>query len=279
MASKKRAAVTVDFELFRHTPAFRSANGTLTDDSLGLEAAEYLLDVFDDADATATFFIVSEVANEYPEVIKRISNAGHEIASHTHTHQLLPEIKPSDRYEELRLSRQILEQVTNQSVSGIRAPAFELYDGYFRDLNTAGYEYDSSVNPCRAIPGWYGGDYDVRRSVSTAVVDPSAPSELVEVPIAVSPYIRLPVGGAWMRLLGRKYTLWGTQTIAARGIPPVIYTHPWEFVDLPEIAGVPRRVTWRTGNWMCETLERILALPLDFVSVAKIASDAGYRQQ
>jgi peptidoglycan/xylan/chitin deacetylase (PgdA/CDA1 family) len=273
MTTDARAAISVDFELFRHTPAFRSANGTLADDTLGFEAVDSLLTAFESADATATFFVVSEIAESHPAVIKRIADAGHEIASHTHSHRLLTEITAADRHEELRQSRRILESTTGQSVRGFRAPAFALPDNYFTALAAAGYDYDSSVNPCRAIPGWYGGEYNTQRATPATAVDPVAPTELTEVPIAVSPYLRLPASGAWTRLLGRQYTLWSTQAVADRGIPPVLYTHPWEFVDLPSIEGVPKRVTWRTGQWMRDTLDRILALPLEFVSIGDLADD------
>jgi peptidoglycan/xylan/chitin deacetylase (PgdA/CDA1 family) len=273
MTSKPRAAVSIDFELFRHTPAFRSANETLTDETLGLEAVNSLLTAFDSADATATFFVVSEIAEGHPAVIKRIAAAGHEIASHTHSHRLLTDISVDERRYELRRSREILESTTGQSVRGFRAPAFALPEGYFTALAAAGYDYDSSINPCRAIPGWYGGEHDIQRATAATAVDPTAPADLTELPIAVSPYVRLPVSGAWTRLLGRQYTLWGTQAVADRGVSPVLYFHPWEFVNLPDIAGVPRRVTWRTGEWMCETLDRILSLPLDFVSTAELAAE------
>lgn len=273
MTTDNRAAVTVDFELFRHTPAFRNTDSTLPNDTLGLEAADLLLDAFDRADATVTFFIVSEIAEEHPGVVKRIASAGHEIASHTHSHRLLSSLSSDDRREELRYSRTVLSDLVAQPVRGFRAPAFDLYEGYFSDLADAGYEYDSSVNPCRSIPGWYGGEYTMRQAAPATEIDTSAPPGLTEVPIAVAPYLQLPVSGAWTRLLGRRYTRWATQAIADADIPPVLYFHPWEFCDLEDISGIPWRVTYRTGDWMRDTLNGILDLPLEFVSVADLVDD------
>ena len=273
MRTESRAAISVDLELFRHTPAFRAASGQLIDETLGLGVIDQLLSTFESAEATATFFVVSEIAENHPAIIERIATAGHEIASHTHTHRLLTTIDREERREELRHSRELLEAVTGQSVSGFRAPAFDLPDHYFTDLAAAGYDYDSSINPCRSIPGWYGGKYDIRQATPATTIDPTAPADLVEIPIAVSPYLRLPVSGAWSRLLGRRYTLWGTQTAASAGVPPVLYTHPWEFGDIPNIEGVPRRVTWRTGRWMLETLEALLSLPFEFVSLDTLADN------
>lgn len=271
MTIDSRAAISVDLELFRHTPAFRGTDRQVKSQTLGLESVDNLLTAFESAGATATFFIVSKIAENHPKVVEQIAAAGHEIGSHTHTHRLLTAIGPDERREELRHSREVLESVSGQSVRGFRAPAFALPDGYFTDLAAAGYEYDSSVNPCRAIPGWYGGEHDTQQAVSAATIDSTAPADLTEIPIAVSPFLRLPVGGAWVRLLGRRYTLWGTRAAAGSGVPPVLYTHPWEFCDLPAMDGIPRRVTWRTGQWMLETLERLLSLPYDFVSLATLA--------
>jgi hypothetical protein len=123
------------------------------------------------------------------------------------------------------------------------------------------------------VPGWYGGEYDTGRPSPATAVDPGAPDGLAEVPVAVSPRILLPVGGAWLRLLGRRYALWATRRLAASGAVPVLYLHPWELVDLPDIEGVPRRVTWRTGTSARRTVETLLSLPLEFVAVGDLAPD------
>lgn len=269
-----RVALSVDFELFRHTPAYRGARGRLEDDTVGLGAADYLLDVFERYDATATFFVVSEVAKDHPGVVERIADAGHEIASHTHTHRLLTDLSRGTRLDELTRSRRLLAERTGDDVVGFRAPAFDFPDTFFAELIEAGYEYDSSVSPCRRVPGFYGGDFAVRSPSPATAVDPSAPDRITEVPIGVSPGVRLPVSGAWARLLGRRYSLWGTRRIAANGVAPVLYVHPWEFVDLPDVAGVPWRVTWRTGEWMRATMERLLSTDFTFVTVGELAADA-----
>jgi peptidoglycan/xylan/chitin deacetylase (PgdA/CDA1 family) len=266
-----RAALSVDAELFRHTPAYRGASGHLDDPTVGLDGIDALRTAFDAHDAEATWFVVGELADEVPDEIRPLAAAGHEIASHTHTHRLLSELAPEERRTELVQSRRTLEDVTGSSVSGIRVPAFDLPDGIFGAFGDAGYAYDSSVVPCRRVPGWYGGEYDTDRPSPATAVDPDAPADVVEVPVGVSPVVRLPVGGAWMRLLGRRYTLWAVRRLAESGAVPVLYVHPWELVDLPDVAGVPRRVTWRTGAWTRRTVKAILSLPLEFVTVGELA--------
>lgn len=263
-----RAVISIDFELFRHTPAYRSASGVLHDDTVGLEAWPFLRDVLSACNATATFFVVGEVAEQHPEVIAEMAEEGHEIASHTHSHRLLSSLDVDTQTTELERSRDAISAATGQEdVAGFRAPAFDMPAGLFQQLDSAGYRYDSSTVPARRIPGWYGGEYYITTPCSTTDIDPGAP-DLCELPVSVMPAVRLPLSGAWTRLLGRTYTQTGMKAIARRGEVPILYFHPWEFVDLPPVDGVPKRVTWRTGRWLRQTIQTLLAMDFEFVTAA-----------
>jgi peptidoglycan/xylan/chitin deacetylase (PgdA/CDA1 family) len=266
MSTSNRAVFSVDFELFTQTPAYRSATGETDEQDIGLAAGAYLREVLDTHDARATFFVVSTVAERYPDTVRSISNDGHEIGSHTHSHTLLSTLDESNRQEEMRYSRSVLEDVTGQTVDGFRAPAFDITADHFDALDTAGYTYDASIAPSRRIPGWYGGDYDTHRPCPVTEIQSDAPSTLAELPVSVMPGVRLPLTGTWLRFFGPRYTILGMKLLARRGITPVLYVHPWELVDLPDIEGVPTRVYWRTGEWMRRAVERILAQPFDFVA-------------
>jgi hypothetical protein len=61
-----------------------------------------------------------------------------------------------------------LALVSGQPVTGFRAPAFDIPDTHFQELAAAGYEYDSNIVPCRAIPGWYGGECSADRPTAGA---------------------------------------------------------------------------------------------------------------
>lgn len=276
-----RAVLSVDFELFSHTPAYRRATGETgegsAEETVGLEAADFLLDALAERDATATFFVVSSVAERHPAVVRRIADAGHEVASHTHSHRLLSTLPAAERREELERSRAVLSEVTGASVSGFRAPAFDLADAHFEDLAAAGYAYDSSVVPARSIPGWYGGEHDVHRPVPASRVRAGAPADLAVLPVSVMPGLRLPLSGAWLRFFGPRYARSGMGLLARRGVAPVLYVHPWELVDLPAVEGVPRRVYWRTGAWTRRAVERVLDGPFEFVSARSVVEDAPLR--
>lgn len=269
-----RAVLSVDFELFSQTPAYRRAAGTTNENDVGLAAGASLRDVLDAHDATATFFVVSSVAESHPDIIRKFAEEGHEIASHTHSHALLTDLDAGARREELERSRKILRDITGQQIEGFRAPAFALPSDHFEALDRAGYTYDSSIAPCRAIPGWYGGEHAVDSPVLATRIRADAPPNLTELPISVLPGLRLPLSGAWVRLFGRRYTRLGMELLARRGITPVLYVHPWELVDLPPVEGVPKRVYWRTGAWMRHTLETLLSSAFEFVTAKTAIEDA-----
>jgi peptidoglycan/xylan/chitin deacetylase (PgdA/CDA1 family) len=270
-----RAVLSIDFELFEHTPAYRSASGTTDREGVGLDGGEFLREALAKHDARTTCFVVSSVAQSHPDAVAGLVEDGHEIASHTHSHRLLTDLDPADRRREIAHSREVLESTTGESVTGFRAPAFDIAGDHFRMLADAGYEYDASVVPSRRIPGWYGGEYDQQRPAPATDVDPTAPLDLAELPTSVMPGLRLPLTGTWLRFFGPRYTILGMKLLARRGIAPVLYVHPWEFVDLPTVEGVPERVYVRTGDWMRRAVERILDQPFEFTTARAVFEAAG----
>ena len=268
-----RAALSVDVEFFSHLPAYRGASGTADREAVGLDGLEYLLDAFADTGHTGTFFTVSDIARTHAEHVRRIAERN-ELASHTHTHRHLSELPPDERRAELSDSKELLETVSGATVRGFRAPSFDFADDHFDLLAETGYDYDSSIVPCRSIPGWYGGEYETDAPVAANAVHPGAPETLAEVPVAVMLGLRLPLTGTWIRFFGVRYTLLGMKLLARRGIAPVLYVHPWELVDLPAVEGVPSRVYARTGEYMRRAVDRILRADFEFVPVGQLAADA-----
>lgn len=274
--SAPQAALSVDLEFFSHTPAYRGATGETEAEAVGIQGVEFLLDELAKNDAKATFFVVSELTNTHADLVSQIAEEGHEIASHTQSHRLLTEHSTTERRLELAESRTRLEEVTGATVEGFRAPAFDIGDAHFNILTDTGYTYDSSVAPCRRIPGWYGGEYET--------LHPFHPTDSVgdrigiaEVPVGVFPWLRLPLTGTWIRFFTPRYTTTGMRILARRGVAPVLYVHPWELVNLPSVDGIPSRVYWHTGAWMRRAVRRVLAQPFDFVKVRHIAAAADGR--
>jgi peptidoglycan/xylan/chitin deacetylase (PgdA/CDA1 family) len=268
-----RAVLSIDFELFAQTPAYRSASGTTDRDGVGLDGGRFFREILAEYDATSTAFVVSSVADSHPDAVRALADAGLEIASHTHTHQLLSELDGDGRRGELSQSKDVLERVTNEQVSGFRAPAFDITDDHFDLLSDIGYTYDSSVVSSRSIPGWYGGEYDIHEPVPSTAVSADAPDTITEFPASVMPGLQLPLTGTWLRFFGPRYTVLGMKLLARQGITPMLYVHPWELVDLPAVEGVPTRVYVRTGDWMRRAVERILQQDFEFTTARAVLED------
>ncbi|WP_330631992.1 polysaccharide deacetylase family protein [Halocatena halophila] len=271
--SQATAVLSVDCEWFQHTPAYRGARGSVDSSAVGTEGMSFLLDAFESGDVTSTVFVVGEIAKTHPGLIERIVSAGHEVGSHTQTHAHLDELSSDDHHREVERARETLSAVAGTDVIGFRAPSFAIGDGHFRTLDRAGYTYDSSIAPCRSIPGWYGGSHRRVRPGPASVFTEGAPSSITELPIAVMPGLSLPLTGTWIRFFGVRYTLYGMRLLARRGITPVLYVHPWELVDLPAVEGVPRRVYVRTGSWMRRAVTRLLESRFSFVSMHSLLDD------
>ncbi len=264
------AVLSIDVELFEQTPAYRTATGSITTNGVGIDGITFLDEELKRRNITTTCFVVSSVADDHPAPIRSLADEGHEIGSHTHSHRLLSKLEPDERKQELQISRNILESITGSTPGGFRAPAFDTSPDHYLMLDDTGYQYDASIVPSRHIPGWYGGEHNIHRPCLATTVDSEAPADLTVVPTSVIPGLRLPLTGTWLRFFGPQYTILGMRLLARRGITPMLYVHPWEFVELPPIDGVPKRVYFRTGDWMRRAVRRILDQPFEFTTIQEV---------
>lgn len=274
----RQAVMSIDLERFSDIPACRNVELPEMDEDVAVAGFDWLQARLEAADVSTTFFVVSDFAESIPHRIEELAATGHEIASHTCTHRHLTDLDRADRLVELEQSRDVLERLSGHPVTGFRAPSFDIPRDHFDAIARAGYTYDSSVLPSRSIPGWYGGQFEtvkptrVRELVGSA--DP--PNDLVEVPVAIWPLLKLPLSGAWLRFFGVNYTLSGMRRLSNRGITPVLYIHPWELANPPQAAGVNRRVYWRTGEYTRRAVERLLESTFEFVPIRDaLADDVG----
>lgn len=234
-------------------------------------SVEIVLDVLSEYETTATFFVVGEVAQEYPDLIGRVADAGHEIASHGHTHTPLFELTQASFTEELDASAEAIEAATGEWPTGFRAPNFSVTpqtQWAFDALLETEYRYDSSVFPVETPmygvndapihPYWVDRDHPFTDARSADADD------LLEFPLAVAhPRLRIPTaGGFYGRLLPTWLLSWGIRNLNRRGIPAMIYFHPWEFNPDIRIDDPPfhkRFVSFHGLDRTRETLESLLS--------------------
>lgn len=202
------------------------------------DSVDIVLDILRKHDVSATFFVVGEVAEEYPGLIGQVRNEGHEIGSHGHTHTPLFELTPEEFETELERASAAIERATGVEPDGFRAPNFSVTretEWAFDVLESMGYRYDSSVFPVNTP--MYGVSDAPIRPYTVGSPDPfgvgsnDANSALVEWPIsAVDSVIRLPIGGGFYgRVLPEWVLRWGINRLNRRGTPANLYFHPWEF--------------------------------------------------
>ena len=109
-----------------------------------------ILDLLDERQMQATFFIVGKMANEFPEVVKRIHLRGQDIGCHSNIHTWLNKMSPEDALEDTRVAIDSLEQCIGKKVKSYRAPAFSIGNSNrwaFDVLSQCGIENDASVFP------------------------------------------------------------------------------------------------------------------------------------
>ncbi|MFC6825101.1 polysaccharide deacetylase family protein [Halopelagius fulvigenes] len=202
------------------------------------ESVTTVLDLLARHDVCATFFVVGEVAADYPDLIRDIADAGHEIGSHGHTHTPLFDLSPDAFERELRESSAAIERASGVEPVGFRAPNFSVTretQWALRVLASSEYRYDSSVFPVKTpmygvsgAPIWpyIATEADPFRDRSEGTED-----GIVEVPVSVAgSRLRVPIaGGFYVRVLPTWVLKRGIENLERLGIPAVLYFHPWEF--------------------------------------------------
>jgi len=203
---------------------------------------DLILDLFGGAGVSATFFTLGWVAKRCPQVIRRIADAGHEVASHGFDHSRVFTLEPAQFAEDIRVTREILEDASGQAVTGYRAPSFSIDQRSFwafEILAEHGYRYSSSVAPI--VHDHYGW-----REAPRFAFRPVSGAELVEIPVttALLGSRRLAAGGGgFFRVLPYAFSRWAiAQVNRIDERPAVFYFHPWE-VDprQPRVSNAPLR--------------------------------------
>ena len=199
-----------------------------------------VLDLFEAAGVTATFFTLGWVAERHPKLIRRIVAAGHEVASHGWDHARVHTMTPAEFRADLARARAALEGAGGVPVTGYRAPSFSIdarTPWAHAVLAEEGYAYSSSVAPVRHDHyGW--------REAPRYAFRPLADSALVEVPVTVAEIAgrRLATGGGFFRLLPAALTDLAVHQVNRDGHPAMFYFHPWEIdPDQPRVRNAPIR--------------------------------------
>ena len=192
------------------------------------ECTYKMLKVLDKTQTKATFFVLGVVAKRFPELIREISQLGHEVASHGFEHIYWNKSSREEIKKDLINSKHILEDITGKEVIGYRAPAFGLSLDRLDDfalLAELGFKYDSSIFPIK------GKRYGSPQSPLAPYPIKTEKGEIIEFPLCAVRFFNrnLPAaGGGYLRLFPLKYNLWAIKRNNKQGIMVTAYFHPYE---------------------------------------------------
>jgi polysaccharide deacetylase family protein (PEP-CTERM system associated) len=260
-------ALSVDVEDWFQVGAFEKVIKRADWDGLEcrVEAnTDAVLALFDRAGVTGTFFTLGWVAERYPALIRRIADAGHEVASHGWDHQRVFNMTPADFSADLARSRAVLEDASGQPVTGYRAPSFSIdkrTPWAHEELAKAGYTYSSSVAPVQH--DHYGWPEAPRFAFK-----PVAGSDMVELPVTTARFSGRTLaagGGGFFRLLPYAFSRWAVRQVNAETRPAIIYFHPWEIdPDQPRVANAPIKSKLRHYTNLAVMAPKLSRLARDF---------------
>lgn len=188
----------------------------------------FLLDLFDRAGAKATFFFLGWIAEQYPGLVKEAYLRGHEIASHGYSHRLIYSQSIEEFEEDVRKSKDILENIIGQSILGYRAPGFSLIEETkwaFNILTKVGFRYDSSIFPAARGHGGIAGANVFPHEITTKN------GRIKEFPITVTSFLKKKIcffGGGYLRLFPYPMIRHYAKAVNKEGRPVIYYLHPRE---------------------------------------------------
>ena len=261
-----RNAMTIDVEDYFQVSAFAPYIDRAQWDGLECRVErnlERILALLDRHGVKATFFTLGWIAERYPQAVRRIVDAGHELASHGHGHQRASELDPAQFRADVTRAKALLEDLSGRPVLGYRAPSFSIGPANwwaFDVLGETGHRYSSSVYPIRhdhyGMPDSPRFAYEVKPG-------------LIEVPVTT---LRLrgrnlpSSGGGYFRLLPYALSRWMIRRVNEQdGQSAVFYFHPWEIdAEQPRVTGIDAKSRFRHYVNLRHTLGRIDRLLGDF---------------
>jgi len=223
-----------------------------------------VLDLFAAHGVQATFFVLGWVAERYPGLVRDISAAGHEVASHGYGHERVTTLTREAFRHSIVHSKRLLEDITGTAVLGYRAPSYSIGPGTLwahDELRDAEYRYSSSIVPL------HHDLYGMPAAPRFAFI--SEASGLLEIPVTTARRWgrNWPCGGGgYFRLLPYALFKRGLRRVNRHEQSAgVFYFHPWEIdPQQPRVPGATRKNRVRHYLNLRRTVPRLERLMRDF---------------
>ena len=224
-----------------------------------------ILALFAEFEIQATFFTLGWVAERYPQLVRRIVAAGHELASHGYAHVRVTQLDEPGFRADVARTKRLLEDIGGTEVQGYRAPSYSIGAGNLwalRVLEETGHRYSSSIYPIRH--DLYGMPEAPRFAFR-----PAGCERLLEVPVTTIAVAarKLPCGGGgYFRLFPYAFSRWALRRVNRRDRQSaVFYFHPWEIdPDQPVQRGIGMKTRVRHYLNLGRMERRLRHLAQDF---------------
>jgi len=235
---KKLVIFTIDFEAWfqiENLSQLRDQDD-LFQNSLLEEQLEILLDFLSKRKIKATFFILGSVALKFKKLILKIVENGHEISSHGTSHKLNYELSYKELKEDIRVSKNILEDISQTKILGYRAPCFSIEDRLFEVLHELDFKYDSSLNTS-SMNSRYGKLEKFKTYDSHPFLVEKYDITEYPLPVFKINQFNFPIsGGGFGRIIPRHLWKLLIDEFFKKSDNLVLYLHPWEIdPNIPKI--------------------------------------------
>lgn len=260
-------AMSVDVEDYFQVSAFEGQVARQSWDSRSLRVEQNvnrILELFAEHDVKATFFTLGWIAERCPEMIRRIVDQGHELASHGWEHVRVTEQNPEAFRADVTRTKAFLEDLSGVAINGYRAASYSIGSGnlWAHDvLADTGHRYSSSIAPIHH--DLYGMPEAPRFRFE------GAKGRIAEVPVTTIPLMGRNIncgGGGWFRLFPYAFSRWALNSINQKESEAgLFYFHPWEIdPDQPRVAGASAKTRFRHYLNLPRMENRLVRLLKDF---------------
>lgn len=238
-----------------------------------VEQTERIVSLLKATDQGGTFFILGEVAEQYPDLVKKVGEDGFELGLHGYGHRLVYEQRAGEFRSEIETAKALVEEIGGRKVVGFRAPSWSITQKSLwalRILADMGFQYDSSILPATA---YLGGIHQSQPGIHWR-----REAEIIEVPPSIFRlgHFRLPFsGGLYLRTLPYRFIHYCITRLNKKGVPAVIYLHPWELdTELPRLGlqWKGRYALYHNLHTVQNKVERLLA-EFSFAPVCEVLGD------
>jgi polysaccharide deacetylase family protein (PEP-CTERM system associated) len=260
--------MTVDVEDYFHVSAFEPYIARGAWDTLPCRVernTDRILQLFADHGVRATFFTLGWVAERYPQLTRRIVEAGHELACHGFSHVRVTEQTPEEFRDDARRAKTLLEDIAGCAVLGYRAASYSIGANTLWALpilEELGFRYSSSIYPVKH--DLYGMPEAPRFAFR-----PAGTHGLLEFPVTTVRFgaRNYPCGGGgYFRLLPYRLSRSAMARVNQRDEQACIfYFHPWEIdPDQPRQPGIGVKTRFRHYLNLSRMETRLCRLLKDF---------------